>query len=233
MRVTVIEHEADAGLGFFAGWLAGAGLECEFVRPYAGEEVPEGVPGGLIVLGGEASAWDDDGYPWLPATRGLIARTVADQVPLLGICLGAQLMALACGGRVERGHRGLEVGLAPITPLPAAAGDPVFSRVGPAAPALTYHQDVVTGLPEGAAPLATGEMYPHQAFRLGPAAWAVQFHPEATAEIFIGWTESTAGALTARGHDVAAINLRAKEAEPRLEAAWRPLGEAFAAVVRR
>src|SRR6478735_175203 len=92
MRITVVEHGADAGLGFFAGWLAGAGVGCEVVRPYLGETVPERADDGLIVLGGEAAAWEDERYPWLPATRDLIRGSVEGGVPTLGICLGAQLM---------------------------------------------------------------------------------------------------------------------------------------------
>jgi GMP synthase (glutamine-hydrolysing) len=177
-RVIVIEHEAEASLGFFAGWLEDAGAECQVIRPYRGEPVPENAPGGLVVLGGTASAWDDEGYGWLPATRALIARSVEDGVPTLGICLGAQLMTIACGGTVERGAEGLEVGLTTVEPLPEAADDPVFGGL-PDRPirAVQYHYDATTVLPPGAVRLVTGEQYPNQAYRLGANAWAVQFHP--------------------------------------------------------
>lgn len=233
MRVTVIEHEADAGPGFLADWLPAAGLTCDVVRPYRGETLPARVEHGLIVLGGEASAWQDDDYPWLPATRDLIARAVADEVPTLGICLGAQLMTLACGGTVTRGEHGLEIGVTPIDPLPAASGDPLLGHLRPGAPALQYHRDVCAVLPPGAVLLATGPTYPHQAYRLGPAAWAVQFHPEATPEIFTSWTAAGAAGLAADGHDVAALDRAAERARPRLAGAWRPLADGFAAVVTR
>jgi GMP synthase - Glutamine amidotransferase domain len=233
MRVVVVEHEADAGLGFLAGWLPAAGIECDIVRPYLGEPVPGRATGGLIVLGGEASAWQDEQYPWLPATRELIARAVADQVPTLGICLGAQLMTLACGGTVERGRHGLEIGVASIDPLPAAAGDPLLGHLLPGSPALQYHYDVIAALPPGAVPLATGAVYPNQAYRLGPAAWAVQFHPEATPEIFSGWLALGADRVAAEGRDVAALAAAARAAGQRLAGTWRPLAEGFATVVRR
>ncbi|NUP83955.1 MAG: C26 family cysteine hydrolase domain-containing family, partial [Nonomuraea sp.] len=95
MRITVIEHEADAGLGYLAGWL---GLPCDVVRPYLGEEVPERAADGLIVLGGAAAAWEDERSPWQPATRVLLRRAVAEGTPTLGICLGAQLLTMALGG---------------------------------------------------------------------------------------------------------------------------------------
>ncbi|MFF5107944.1 type 1 glutamine amidotransferase [Streptosporangium sp. NPDC000509] len=230
MRITVIEHEADAGLGFLAGWLSEAGAVCEVVRPYLGEAVPERITGGLIVLGGEAAAWEDERCPWLPATRDLIRVCVERGVPTLGICLGAQLMALACGGAVERGEYGLEVGVTEVVPLPAAGTDRLFAGLGPSL-AVQYHRDAITELPPGAVPLATGDPYPNQAYRLGENAWAVQFHPEATPEIFVDWTAGSAETLTGLGHSVEELNTRVKEARNDLVDAWRPLAERFAAVV--
>ncbi|GAA2851835.1 type 1 glutamine amidotransferase [Streptosporangium fragile] len=230
MRITVIEHEAGAGLGFFAGWLADSGATCEVIRPYLGETVPGRAADGLIVLGGEAAAWEDEQYPWLPATRDLIRASVEEGVPTLGICLGAQLMTLACGGAVERGGHGLEVGATEIVPLPAAETDPLFAGLDPA-PAVQYHRDAMTELPPDAVPLATGDPYPNQAYRLGERAWAVQFHPEATPDIFADWTAGSADHLSDLGHSVDDLNTRVKEAEERLVGAWRPLARAFARVV--
>lgn len=233
-RVLIIEHEAEAGLGSFEGWLAGAGLTCEVVRPYLGEPIPGGQAppvAGLIVLGGAASAWDDDGYPWLPATRELIRRSIGAGLPTLGICLGAQLMTLACGGVVERGEAGLEVGLGTISRLSAAAGDPLFDRLPAGARAVQYHQDAMTVPPAGSVPLATGASYPCQAYRLGPTAWAVQFHPEATPEIFLSWTAPNAAELGAAGFDVAELDASVTTAAGELAATWRPFAEAFAGVV--
>ncbi|MFI6511459.1 type 1 glutamine amidotransferase [Streptosporangium sp. NPDC050855] len=231
MRITVIEHEADAGLGFLAGWLSGAGAAFEVVRPYLGQAVPGRAADGLIVLGGEAAAWEDERFAWLPATRDLIRDSVGAGVPTLGVCLGAQLMTLACGGTVERGAHGLEVGAREIVPLPAAADDPLFAGLAPA-PAVQYHRDAITGLPPGAVVLATGDPYPNQAYRLGANAWAVQFHPEATPEIFAGWTAGSAGHLTGLGHSVEELDAGVERVRDRLVAAWRPLAERFATAVQ-
>jgi GMP synthase (glutamine-hydrolysing) len=249
-RIVIIEHEAEAGRGFLADWLTGAGMTCEVVRPYVGEKVPglgDGASGdggfgdggfgdaepmdGLIVLGGAASAWDDEGYPWLPATRELIRRSVDAAVPTLCICLGAQLMALACGGKARRGTAGLEVGLGTVSLLPAAADDPLFSRLPPTVRAVQYHQDAVATLPPGAVPLATAEMYPNQAYRLGGSAWGVQFHPEATPEIFVSWTAPNVEELAAAGIDAGEADAAVTAAHDELARTWRPFAEAFAAVV--
>jgi GMP synthase-like glutamine amidotransferase len=223
MRITVIEHDADAPLGYLAGWL---GLDCDVVRPYLGDEVPSRAADGLVVLGGEVAAWEDERAPWLPATRDLLLRSVEEGTPTLGICLGGQLMTMACGGTAERGGNGLEVGLREVTALPAAAGDPLFSGVGAAAVAVQYHQDAMVGLPGGAVPLLTGSQYPNQGYRLGDRAWAVQFHPEATPEIFTSWT--TGSALDS----IEELNARVNAAAGTLVATWRPMAEAFAGIVR-
>ncbi|MEU8194750.1 type 1 glutamine amidotransferase [Microbispora amethystogenes] len=239
-RLLVIEHEAEAGLGYFAGWLEAAGVGVEVVRPYKGEAVPATAGGGLLVLGGAAAAWDDEGYPWLPATRDLLARAVDGGVPVLGICLGAQLMTMACGGTVERGDAGPEIGLCEVERLPEAADDPLLSAPpgvtapsGPVLPrtaplrAVQYHYDAMTTLPPGAVRLATGARYANQAYRLGDRAWAVQFHPEATPAIFTSWAES--GDLPPE--TAAELNAQVTAAGQELEQTWRPLAEAFAAQV--
>ncbi|MBF8189885.1 type 1 glutamine amidotransferase [Nonomuraea sp. K274] len=287
MRIIVIEHEAGAGLGYLGGWL---GMTCEVVRPYLGEAVPERAADGLIVLGGAAAAWEDERSPWQPATRDLLMRAVDDGTPTLAVCLGAQLLTLACGGTVERGANGLEVGLREVTALPAAASDRLLSHIGTdgggsvvgtsvgtdgasgadanvgtdgasgagagvgtaggsgtgmgvgtaggsgvgavggsvagIAVAVQYHQDAMTRLPDGAVPLMTGSQYANQAYRLGEAVWAIQFHPEATPEIFASWTAESAldGAEE--------LNAEVKAAESTLIATWRPLAASFAKVVR-
>ncbi|MFC4119319.1 type 1 glutamine amidotransferase [Nonomuraea zeae] len=222
MRITVIEHEAEAGLGYLAGWL---GLACDVVRPYLGEEIPARPADGLIVLGGAAAAWEDERSPWQPATRDLLRRAVDEATPTLAVCLGAQLLTMACGGTVERGANGLEVGAREVVALPAAASDRLLSGAGRAV-AVQYHQDAMTRLPDGAVPLMTGSQYPNQAYRLGAVAWAVQFHPEATPEIFASWTEESG--LEAADE----LNAEVKAAEGALVATWRPMAEAFAEVVR-
>ncbi|RJL32560.1 type 1 glutamine amidotransferase [Bailinhaonella thermotolerans] len=225
-RILVIEHEADAHLGYFAEWL---GLPCDIVRPYLGDPVPPAPEGaGLIVLGGEPSADEDDRYPWLRPTRALLRRAVEAEVPTLGICLGAQLLTLACGGEVRPGSHGLETGLLPVRRLPAADADPLMRGVPATALAVQWHKDAMTRLPEGAVPLATGDVYPAQAYRLGSCAWAVQFHPEATYDIYESWMAGGAHKVTAAGLDPQRVLAQVKQVTD----TWRPLAAAFADAVR-
>lgn len=229
--VLVVEHEAAAGLGRLAPL---PGCDVVTARPYLGEALPVDLAGydALVVLGGAMDAWDDAGSPWLPATRSLLAQAVSAGVPTLGVCLGAQLLAMACGSQVSRGADGPELGVVPVTLLPAAADDP-FARSLPAQVlAPQGHFDVVEQLPEGAVLLASSPTYPHQLFRVGSRAWGVQYHPEVTEDDFSTWMAGDAEALVAQGRtpDQAVAELVAARGE--LVASARAHAEAFAAVVR-
>lgn len=232
--VLIVEHGADAGLGWFGEWLPQAGVEPVIVRPYAGEMVPGTADyAGLVVLGGEPGARDDDRAPWLPATRELLRRAVDDRVPALGICLGAQLLAVACGGDVERAGSGPEVGACRVKLEPAAAADPLLGGLPETSYAVQWHHDAVTRLPAGAELLARGETYPHQAFRVGELAWGVQFHPEATPAAVASWADHDAARLRAHDIDPAAVVQAVGSQAGELAAVWRGLAVRFAGLCRR
>lgn len=209
--LVVVEHEPGCPLDRFGGWLNG--LDITMVRPHAGDPIPVDVDGGLLVLGGQMSAYDDRIAPWLPATRQLLAASVSAGVPTLGICLGAQLLAVACGGTVEvDAAPGRESGVVDIRWRAEAATDPLVAGLPEPFPGPSMHADAVARLPAGAAWLGETEMYPHQAFRVGAAAWGVQFHPEVSEATFRTWaeghpevdTEGVTAALRARDAEVAA-----------------------------
>lgn len=233
--VLVVQHEAETGPGFFAGWLAGAGLRVQTIHPYDGQALPR-QPGhggydGLVVLGGAMGPAEDEEHPWLPATRVLLADAVEVGLPTFGICLGAELLALGCGGRVRRGVAGPELGVLGIEVDAAAAGDPVFAAL-PAAPrVLQWHWEEISALPAGAVRLASSAAYPHQVFRLGAAAWGVQGHPEVTAGIAAAWAQAEGELLRSAGREPATVVAEVLAAEDELVATWRPVAERFAAVV--
>lgn len=218
--VLVVEHGAEAPLGR----LDPLGADVDVRRAWAGEALPADLAGcsALVVLGGAMAAWEDDVAPWLPATRHLLALAVAEGVPVLGVCLGAQLLALATGGRVERGERGLEAGLLDVTATADADDD---ALVGPLARApgrrwlaAQAHGDAVTRLPDDAVLLAGSAAYPVQAFRVGRAAWGVQYHPEATRASLATWFDESGPALAARGTSAEQELRRVDEHEQHLAA---------------
>ncbi len=157
------------------------GMEVRLHRPYAGEPLPEhSSVGRLVVMGGPMGACDDAVHPWLPAVRDLLASLVARGTPVLGVCLGAQLLAAACGGRVYPGPQA-EIGPGRVRLQDAAADDPLLGVVqGRDLEVFHWHGDTFD-LPEGATLLASSEKYPNQAFRIANA-WGLQFHVELRAQ---------------------------------------------------
>lgn len=230
--VLVVQHEADTGPGAFGGWLAAEGVTLDVRHPYDGDELPP-LPAydGLVVLGGAMAPADDDDCPWLPATRALLAEAVRSQVPAFGICLGAELLVLGCGGAVRRGTAGPELGVLGVRLDAAAVDDPVFGGLPPAPRVVQWHWEEIAALPAGAVRLASSPAYPHQAFRLGPAAWGVQGHPEVTGDIAASWAREDSRLLVAAGRAPDDLVAEVRAAEPELAATWRPVAAAFATVV--
>ncbi len=233
--VLVVEHEVDCPPGWIGDWLEEEGLRLDVRRPYRGDPLPDDcrAHAGLLVLGGSAGAYDDAAAPWLAATRQLLREAADEGVPALGICLGHQLAAVALGGRVERSPGGQQIGVLDVGWTPEAAGDPLVGPLAVPCRAVQWNSDVVTELPDAAAPLArttTGEL---QAARLAPTLWGVQWHPEAGGDIIATWAEEDRDAALERGVDLDAYVAEVAASDEEMQRTWRGLATGFAAVVRR
>ncbi len=136
--------------------------------------VPAATPDFLLVMGGPMSVNDPD--PWIEQERRFIHRAVTEGIPVVGVCLGAQFIASALGGRVAPGPRP-EIGPAPVTRTGESDTDPVFGTMPRRFTAFQWHGEGLT-LPPGAVPLASSDDYPVQAFRYGDRAYGLLFHPE-------------------------------------------------------
>ncbi|MBZ8176605.1 type 1 glutamine amidotransferase [Corynebacterium poyangense] len=171
----IIEHQESADLDRLVSWTPGATV----YRPYLGQRLPDILQEPLIVLGGAMNAYQDQDYSWLPRTRQLLSIAIEKKIPVLGICLGAQLLSVAAGGGVAiASSAGTELGLTQISLTETAAKDPLFCGLPQQIWVASDHSDGITPLPQDAVLLAKSARYP-QAFRVGPCAWGVQFHPEA------------------------------------------------------
>ena len=196
----MVQHLPAEGPAAVADALARAGAKaCLHRCDLAGPPPPLDGFAGLVVMGGTMAAHTDDGFPTRRDELTLLADALERQVPTLGICLGAQLLAVAAGARAYPGAAGLEIGWLPVDLSPAAADDPLFADIAGPLTVLHWHGDTFD-LPVGSVHLGSSERYKHQAFRQGPAAWGLQFHLEvdlATVDAFV--TEDTGEAGAAPG----------------------------------
>jgi GMP synthase-like glutamine amidotransferase len=186
MRVAIVENTAVTHHGQVGVALAEAGALIDIFRPFADGRLPEGGYAGIVVFGGEQSALDDRIHPYLPALAARLRATDADGVPVLGICLGAQVLARAWGAENRLGTAP-EFGWAEIALTDAGAADPVMGALPRRFRAFQWHADTFT-LPPGAVHLAAGAAVPMQAFRAGRASWGMQFHFEANRAVVADWT---------------------------------------------
>ena len=197
LTITVIEPEELAPVGRLGEWLFAEGAALRMVRPWRGDPIPSlsEVGDGLVVLGGSMSAHDEADHPWLADLRELLRGVVADDVPAIAICLGAQVAAEALGGTTAVPALGKdEVGVVDLTISPAGESDPVFGQVAAEAvraahrtgistsdgtrfPIIVSHHDAVTHLPEAATLLASSDRSPVHTWRAGRLL-AFQHHPE-------------------------------------------------------
>ncbi len=190
MHVLVIENFPNTTLGIVGDALDEAGATLDVRRVH---EDPATVPSAadgydaIVILGGAQDALDDENHPELPAIVRLIRAFGEADKPVLGICLGSQLIARAYGAESVLG-RPIEFGWQTVRPTAAGYADPVVAPLGEGAPVFHWHYDTFS-IPSGAVHLAASEMTPHQAFRIGRATYAIQFHFEASRALVATWCD--------------------------------------------
>ncbi len=225
--VLVVQHEDDAPAAWVGEWMRAAGAVLDVRRCHRGDPLPEtlGAHDGLVVLGGEMGANDDATTPWLVPTKALVRAAVGAGQPMLGICLGHQIAAVALGGAVGLAPDGRQVGVFDVGWTAEAEADPVFGALadesarGRSTPAVQWNNDVVTEAPAGSTVLARGPSGTIQVLRFGSRAWGVQLHPEVGRDIVARWTQTDPSAPMALD--------RIGELEPELRAVWQPPVAAF------
>ena len=199
-EILVLQHVAEEGPGRIAAAIG----EHRIVRVDRGEPVPRELDGarGLVVMGGPMGVYEQDRYPHLADEIRLIERAVAANLPVLGVCLGSQLVAAALGAEVRPTGR-MEIGFLPVTLTDAAGDDPLFGGLPHAFTALHWHGDVYD-LPPGATHLASSAMTAGQAFRRG-RAWGLLFHLEADAAQVAAMAARFPADLASAGLDAAKL----------------------------
>jgi GMP synthase-like glutamine amidotransferase len=191
-KVLVIQNSEGEGLGSFADELKQAEVAWDLIKAYAGEPIPTGIDldergyRGLMILGGPMSAIDEKGYPFIADELRLIRAALDRKLPMLNICLGAQLLARACNMSLKiNGQK--EVGWHPVELIHwYTQRNPLFFQLPQNFTTFHWHQDTFE-IPSEGYRLARSEAYPHQAFCFGGNAYGIQFHPEITKEMIEEW----------------------------------------------
>ena len=224
MRVLSLTHGAGSRSGLFGETIQALGHELDERSFAVGPPLPHPVEeyDAVIVFGGGMNVHEQDAHPWILEELTAIHRLVEREVPLLGVCLGAQLLAAAAGGAVSRAPEP-EIGWYEVELTPEARTDPLFGELPERFTSYQWHS-YQFDLPEAAVPLARSRVC-LQGFRLGESAWGTQFHAEVTREILERWIGN-------HGTDPDAVRIgfnqvRALEELDTHIDAWNRIGETF------
>lgn len=213
-RLVVLQHVAWEGPGIISREAQRRDWEVEIRRLDRGDNLPDADHlDGLVIMGGPMGAYQEDRHPFLRNECDLLAIVARRGDPVLGVCLGAQLLAKSLGAVVFHGH-GEEIGFGTVALTSDGQNDPLFAGTAEPLPVFHWHGDTFT-LPEGAVLLASSSMYTNQAFRFGSQAYGLQFHLEPDAASWADWrphlpmgmldrTETQKSAIESAGNRVVA-----------------------------
>jgi GMP synthase (glutamine-hydrolysing) len=204
LNILTVQHDLGAPAGLIGERIMAAGGRLATVRPHLGEALPADTGGydGMLVLGGAMSAADDAQFPHYAALFRLANGFAAAEKPIMGICLGAQLMARAWGAAVYPNSEP-EFGFRPLVASPAARDDTLLGGLA-LPPLMQLHYDTFD-LPADATLLATGAVCHHQAYRIGNGVYGFQFHLEVTPDMVREWARLDISRDAARGVDPVAL----------------------------
>lgn len=209
MKILVIQNNAQSPAALVGDHLEAAGATLDVVLPHDGGTLPATTAGhdGAIILGGPQHAGDEAGYPAFAHTLNLLRGFHAEEKPLLGICLGSQLLARAFGEKVWR-HDIFEFGFREVELTEAGRQDPLLQGLAPTHRIMQWHEDTFA-LPQGAVHLMQGPECRNQAFRLGATTYAFQCHFEVSEDLAHHWFDISGQSIRRRyGDDQGEAELR-------------------------
>ncbi|MFQ5658922.1 MAG: type 1 glutamine amidotransferase [Gammaproteobacteria bacterium] len=194
MRIHYLQHVAFEGPGSIEQWAKNRGHELAGIRLYAGDSFPNQTEvDWLIVMGGPMNVYSTRQYPWLIAEKHFIKETIEQNKIVLGICLGAQLLADVLGTAITTNPY-KEIGWFPVMKSDELAGSALSSALPDEFEAFHWHGDTFS-LPEGSLPVASSPACENQGFLYGDSVLACQFHLETTVDGAISLIDNCAGEI--------------------------------------
>jgi GMP synthase-like glutamine amidotransferase len=193
-RILVLQHVKSEGLGIIGKALRQRGIAVDFLKIFKGDRISKSINGydGLIVLGGPMGVYEEDVYPFIKDEITLIKNALKNNVPVLGICLGAQLLAKAAGADVYKGKK-KEIGWYKVELTDEGKRDGLFIGLPDEFTVFQWHGDTFDlGTDLKSVPskcLALSELFPHQIIKVGKNAYGLQFHLEVTEEMIREWID--------------------------------------------
>ena len=200
MATLILEHSDLAGSGRLGEVLRDHGHRLKVVRAHRGDPVPDDLDGiDAIVSCGGAPAPDDDSIEWIGQEMDLLRAAHAAALPIVGICMGCQVLARALGGEVAKLEAGIDCGWTEVRLTPVGREDPVFAGIAWKGMQISWHRYHVSKPPDGARVLASSARTPVEAWALGLRAYGFQYHPEATPDVLESWADDEPQALEEAG----------------------------------
>ncbi len=228
MAIVILEHSPSTGAMRLAAALRDYGHRLRVIELHAGAAVPTDLDDtdGIVSMGGTDSA--NGREPWMEPEMKLLALADEAQLPVIGICLGSQVLARALGGEVGPMEDGIELGWHEVALTPAGAEDPLHAGIAWTSMQFHWHRDEVTRMPEGARVLATSQRCQAQAWTHGLRTYGFQHHPEVYAETAAAWAAQHPDDLVKAGITPDELETQTAEHYPTYERLGRRLFESIA-----
>jgi len=186
--VVFIKHVEIEGPGLFLSFLKGAGFKISIIELSRGESLPDiELCQAIVVLGGPMNVYETDKHSFLLREEKFLKDALSKEIPILGICLGAQILAKVGGAQVKKSPA-KEIGWYEAKLTEDGKEDILFSGLGNALSVFQWHEDTFD-IPKGGKLLAKGDICKNQALAVGKCAWGLQFHPEMNKSMLRSWLE--------------------------------------------